>query len=118
MYFICRYPRGSVDHHGRSTSDTHVNMQRRAKFRPNLYHRIALEAPKKPHARPPARGFLRIFSFFTSSKSRDTPHHHQHKHPHGKEADTNKKVVEVWFAGSHSGMLNFFHFWISSVSPR
>ncbi len=95
-----------------------ARLQRRAKFRPNLYHRTAFDStPNLSQTRSPARRFItRAFTFPTGPRPRDTPHdlHHNSSHDqdygygNASELDTNKRVLEVWFAGSHSGRLTFF----------
>lgn len=74
--------------------------ERRAKFRPNLHHRQAV-TPKYPSAR---RSITRAF---TVPMVPDTPHDTHYNSSHNQdlaktsESDTNKKVLEVWFAGCH-----------------
>ncbi|KAI9465061.1 hypothetical protein BJY52DRAFT_1114503 [Lactarius psammicola] len=88
--------------------------ERRAKFRPNLYHRTAFDStPKLSQTRSPAKGFIararaRALTFPTGPGPRDTPrdlyHNSSHDQNYGNapESGTNKRVLEVWFAGSHS----------------
>lgn len=86
--------------------------ERRAKFRPNLYHRPAVDSTPEPsQTRPPTRRFIpRAFSISKGPRQLDTPHNPHHDSSHDKkgfgnasESDANnKRVLEVWFAGSHS----------------
>ncbi|KAI9465062.1 hypothetical protein BJY52DRAFT_1209897 [Lactarius psammicola] len=87
--------------------------ERRAKFRPNLYHRSAVDStPKLLQTRSPVKGFIarararaRALSFPTGPRPRDTPHDNSsHDRDSGNlsESDTITRVLEVWFAGSHS----------------
>ncbi|KAH9080201.1 hypothetical protein EDB83DRAFT_2503382 [Lactarius deliciosus] len=68
--------------------------ERRAKFRPNLYHRTIFDStPKSPQTRPPTGTFLTRHcgtphtTFMTTARS---------------DQDHGNRVLEVWFAGSHS----------------
>ncbi|KAI9465065.1 hypothetical protein BJY52DRAFT_762429 [Lactarius psammicola] len=83
--------------------------ERRAKFRPNLYHRTAVDStPKLSQTRPPTKGFIaraRAFTFPTCPRLRDTPHDnssHDRDFGNASETDNITRVLEVWFAGSHS----------------
>ncbi|KAH9045010.1 hypothetical protein EDB84DRAFT_1634778 [Lactarius hengduanensis] len=86
--------------------------ERRAKFRPNLYHRTIVDCtPKLSQTRPPARTFVtrRAFTFPMGPRLRDTPLDHHDNSPHdqnhgnvSESVDAVKRVLEVWFAGSHS----------------
>jgi uncharacterized protein (DUF2235 family) len=80
--------------------------ERRAKFRPNLYHRSAVDSiPKFPQTRSPPR---RVFTFPMGPELWDTSPdlHYSSSHDHdlrkASESATNKRVLEVWFSGSHS----------------
>ncbi|KAH9060461.1 hypothetical protein EDB87DRAFT_1562060 [Lactarius vividus] len=88
--------------------------ERRAKFRPNLYHRtIVNSTPKLSQTHSPARRTFitraRAFTFPTGPRLRDTPHDLHDNRPHDQDHgnasesdDAAKRVLEVWFAGSHS----------------
>ncbi|KAI9443509.1 hypothetical protein H4582DRAFT_2197723 [Lactarius indigo] len=86
--------------------------ERRAKFRPNLYHRhrtVINSDPKLSPTRSPVRTFIaraRAFTFPIGPGLRDTPNnlHDNSWHDRGNasESDTFNRVLEVWFAGSHS----------------
>ncbi|KAN0127605.1 Uncharacterized alpha/beta hydrolase domain (DUF2235) domain containing protein [Lactarius tabidus] len=77
--------------------------ERRAKFRPNLHHRHAVP----PISLTPPSVKRSITRAFTFPIVRDTPsdihynnsHHQDLEKP--SESDTNKKILEVWFAGCH-----------------
>ncbi|KAH8989053.1 hypothetical protein EDB92DRAFT_1947605 [Lactarius akahatsu] len=83
--------------------------ERRAKFRPNLYHRTIVDStPKLSQTRPPARTSItrRAFTFPTGPRLRDTPHDlHDNDQDHRNVSESDgavQRVLEVWFAGSHS----------------
>jgi uncharacterized protein (DUF2235 family) len=77
--------------------------ERRAKFRPNLHHRQAV-TPKSQTPRSARRSIARAF---TLPEVQDTPNdsHHNSSNDQNLEkpsdSDTNKGVLEVWFAGCH-----------------
>jgi len=78
--------------------------ERRAKFRPNLYHRPAVT----PKSQTPPSARKSITRAFTSPKVRDTPNDIHYNNPNDQdltktsESDTNRRVLEMWFAGCHS----------------
>ncbi|KAH9028348.1 hypothetical protein EDB85DRAFT_1970652 [Lactarius pseudohatsudake] len=88
--------------------------ERRAKFRPNLYHRHRTVVDSNPKLWPtssPARTFMaraRAFTF-PMGPTRDTPNNlhdnswHERDFSHTSKSDgTVTGVLEVWFAGAHS----------------
>ncbi|KAN0124133.1 Uncharacterized alpha/beta hydrolase domain (DUF2235) domain containing protein [Lactarius tabidus] len=77
--------------------------ERRAKFRPNLYHRPSVIS--KSGTRPsPRRSITRALG---CTSVQDTPHDIHHNNLHDQdlkkpsESDTNRRILEVWFAGCH-----------------
>ncbi|KAI9443508.1 hypothetical protein H4582DRAFT_2197715 [Lactarius indigo] len=87
--------------------------ERRAKFRPNLYHRTIFDStPKSSQTGSRARRLVprgRAFTFPMGPKLRDTPNNLHDNSPrdqdHGTASESDgtvKRVLEVWFAGSHS----------------
>lgn len=78
--------------------------ERRAKFSPNLHHRQAVI----PKSQTPPSARRSIIRAFTLPEVRDTPNDIRHNSLNDKdlvktsESDTNKRVLEMWFAGCHS----------------
>ncbi|KAH9953347.1 hypothetical protein BC827DRAFT_139393 [Russula dissimulans] len=78
--------------------------ERRAKFRPNLYHRKPKSELQPMRTRPfldKITDFLNPFKIKYLKQSPDTPHTHDHLHRPG-EWNFTTDVKEVWFAGCHS----------------